>query len=102
MSKKKDVHTEHCCKYHGCKYGEEECSVVTGLKEQSFPCERCEDDKQEFDYQSKLFFDFIKNNLTISCNKNYGSYGSGDYTEIMLHLKNPETGKYEVISSVSV
>lgn len=25
-----DVHTRHCCKYHGCKYGEDEwCTVVT-------------------------------------------------------------------------
>lgn len=39
--KKKDVHTEHCCIAHGCKYGNKDCSVVTGKKEQSFPCEVC-------------------------------------------------------------
>lgn len=55
MKNKKDVHTEHCCKIHGCKYGEDktielddgsshvECSVVSGRKIQSFPCEQCED-----------------------------------------------------------
>jgi hypothetical protein len=37
-----DVHTEHCCLIHGCKYGDPECSVTTGLKRQSFPCEECE------------------------------------------------------------
>lgn len=38
----KDVHTEHCCFFHGCKYGENDtCPVVTGLKPQSFPCEDC-------------------------------------------------------------
>lgn len=45
-----DVHTEHCCARHGCKYGydiyetDKECSVATGKKKQSFPCEACEDD----------------------------------------------------------
>lgn len=37
----KDVHTEHCCKVHGCKYGDAECSVVTRQKRQSFACEDC-------------------------------------------------------------
>lgn len=39
---KKDIHTEHCCSLHGCKYGEDaHCSVVSGSKPQSFPCEHC-------------------------------------------------------------
>ncbi len=39
----KDVHTEHCCAVpgHGCKYGDENCPVVTGRKPQSFVCETC-------------------------------------------------------------
>ena len=37
----KDVHTEHCCFVHGCKYGDDDCSVKTGKKMQSFPCEMC-------------------------------------------------------------
>lgn len=37
----KCVHTEHCCKDHGCKYGDEACPVVNGVKAQSFPCEDC-------------------------------------------------------------
>lgn len=37
----KDVHTEHCCKLHGCKYRDETCTVTSGEKRQSFPCEHC-------------------------------------------------------------
>lgn len=38
----KDVHTEHCCVKHGCKYGEKDCLVERGIRKQSFPCEQCE------------------------------------------------------------
>lgn len=39
----KDVHTEHCCSEHGCKYGKDNiCSVSLGDKPQSFPCEFCD------------------------------------------------------------
>lgn len=38
----KDVHTEHCCSVHGCKYGDDDCSVAVGKKIQSFPCEACD------------------------------------------------------------
>lgn len=34
---KKDVHTEHCCLTCGCKYGDDNCSVVTERKKQSYP-----------------------------------------------------------------
>ena len=37
----KDVHTEHCCSTHGCKYGDADCTVESGQKKQSYPCERC-------------------------------------------------------------
>ena len=37
----RDVHTEHCCKEHGCKYGQGNCTVTSGKKAQSFPCETC-------------------------------------------------------------
>lgn len=46
-----DVHTEHCCERHGCKYGDEECSVVTGAKPQSFLCESCDEGNTELDYE---------------------------------------------------
>lgn len=42
-SHRKDVHTEHCCIVHGCKYGEKDCSVTMGIKPQSYPCEYCEE-----------------------------------------------------------
>lgn len=38
----KDVHTRHCCKLHGCKYGQDEtCSVVKGFGKQEYLCESC-------------------------------------------------------------
>ena len=40
----KDVHTEHCCYRHGCKYGKDDCPVEMGDKEQSFPCEQCDEE----------------------------------------------------------
>jgi len=36
-----DVHTEHCCAIHGCKYGDPDCTVETGKRLQSYPCETC-------------------------------------------------------------
>jgi len=38
-SNKKDAHTEHCCaKHRHCKYGNRKCTVVTGKKQPSYPC----------------------------------------------------------------
>lgn len=42
----KDVHTEHCCARHGCKYGDENCTVASGLKQQSYPCESCDFERE--------------------------------------------------------
>lgn len=49
----KDVHTEHCCDIHGCKYGydafgEKDCTVSTGLKKQSHICEYCSMDHEQY------------------------------------------------------
>ena len=39
----KNVHTEHCCFKHGCKYGDGKyCPVENGSQKQSYPCETCE------------------------------------------------------------
>jgi hypothetical protein len=38
----KDVHTEHCCSRHGCKYYDFACTVKNGEKRESFMCEECE------------------------------------------------------------
>lgn len=48
----KDVHTEHCCWRHGCKYHwagrrSTSCSVVSGEKSQSFMCEMCADELED-------------------------------------------------------
>lgn len=44
----RDVHTEHCCAKHGCKYSWQtrltnECTVMSGEKSQSHMCEVCSD-----------------------------------------------------------
>ena len=43
----KDVHTEHCCDKHGCKYGNDDCTVTTGRARQSHRCEDCEYDGRD-------------------------------------------------------
>ena len=48
----KDVHTEHCCIYHGCKYGHTDCTVTTRKKTQSYECEFCQD--REFKMEQAL------------------------------------------------
>jgi hypothetical protein len=45
------VHTEHCCRVHGCKYSDEYCPVVLGEKSQSYLCEVCHEDYGEPLYQ---------------------------------------------------
>lgn len=42
-----DVHTEHCCVEHGCKYGSDSCTVVALGVKQSFPCEACDYEDEE-------------------------------------------------------
>jgi hypothetical protein len=37
------VHAAHCCKEHGCKYGNPECPVVSGEVKQDYPCEECKE-----------------------------------------------------------
>lgn len=41
------VHIGHCCVYHGCKYGDEDCPVVLELEEQKYPCETCSDGMED-------------------------------------------------------
>jgi hypothetical protein len=49
-----DVHTRHCCKYHGCKYGDDDCTVFHGNKEQEYDCEECDEP-----YRTKEYLDFV-------------------------------------------
>ena len=50
----RDVHTEHCCIFHGCKYGYEDCPVESGVKAQSYPCEECDWEEEDFNAQEKF------------------------------------------------
>lgn len=34
-------HETHCCVFHGCKYCDDDCPVVTGNTEQKYSCEDC-------------------------------------------------------------
>lgn len=36
---RKGAHVTHCCKRHGCKYGDEDCPVVLGTAQQECACE---------------------------------------------------------------
>lgn len=46
------VHTEHCCRIHGCKYGQEDsCPVWLGYKAQNYVCEYCYDSVYDEDYE---------------------------------------------------
>ena len=36
------VHEGHCCKVHGCKYGNSDCPVTNNETSQDFTCEICD------------------------------------------------------------
>ena len=44
------VHIAHCCKWHGCKYGDPDCPVVSGEVKQEVLCWRCKEVLEEEDY----------------------------------------------------
>lgn len=50
----KCVHTEHCCRIDGCKYGDIDCPVYLGYKCQSFLCEQCTDSFDELTWSMTL------------------------------------------------
>lgn len=41
------THVTHCCIHHGCKYGSDNCPVVTGRLAQEYDCEVCYEQKSE-------------------------------------------------------
>lgn len=45
---KRCVHTEHCCKIHGCKYGDDGCPVADETKSQSMPCQVCREQEEDW------------------------------------------------------
>lgn len=49
------VHVSHCCKWHGCKYGEPNCPIVLSKTKQAYLCEWCyEELNNEYCYRQKL------------------------------------------------
>ena len=52
------VHASHCCKWHGCKYGDEDCPVTNGQVAQMYLCEDCYDD-----LENEELFKHILNNV---------------------------------------
>lgn len=38
------VHVSHCCRIHGCKYGDTDCPVVSGACSAEDLCEECWND----------------------------------------------------------
>lgn len=44
------VHASHCCKWHGCKYGDDDCPVVRGVVKQQYLCEWCCEDLENEQY----------------------------------------------------
>lgn len=54
MSNDCTVHASHCCKWHGCKYGDKNCPVVKGEVEQLWPCDDCYDEMDEADYYTSV------------------------------------------------
>lgn len=41
------VHISHCCKWHGCKYGDPDCPVKLGKVKQAYLCDYCAEDLEE-------------------------------------------------------
>lgn len=54
MKDNKGVHESHCCIRHGCKYGEEDCPVVSGEIKQLYDCEACGFDEEDYDIYKEL------------------------------------------------
>ena len=48
------AHTSHCCKWHGCKYGDENCPVANGEIKQEYLCEWCYEDLDNEDYHREI------------------------------------------------
>lgn len=100
IEENKDVHTEHCCIRHGCKYGHKDCTVATGEKEQSYECEDCgyeevgfsqwRDNQKKIDGYDKLkeeneklraFVEEVRDSPLYSVTTATGRYGGDETTE---------------------
>lgn len=52
-----NVHTRHCCKQCGCKYGYTDCPVVTGEQTAEYPCSDCSETASALDSAACYLFD---------------------------------------------
>jgi hypothetical protein len=50
------VHAAHCCKWHGCKYGDPDCPVYNEEVEQLYLCEDCYEDLEDEGYIKMRLF----------------------------------------------
>lgn len=48
------LHLSHCCKWHGCKYGDKDCPVVLGAEQQLYLCEYCDADLENEEYYKQV------------------------------------------------
>lgn len=44
IQQKEQVHADHCCWIHGCKYGDDDCPVEAGRVQQQYRCHQCQED----------------------------------------------------------
>jgi hypothetical protein len=54
MADNYSVHISHCCKWHGCKYGDPDCPVMLGKVEQEYLCEYCYEYLENEDYYHQV------------------------------------------------
>lgn len=86
MTKRKtDVHTEHCCTKHGCKYNDPNCSVTTHRLRQSdrLACEWCYDLEERYQRALKRLL-IKKGSLVITSGT---AFGWVDYGDGMAHIR---------------
>ncbi len=58
------VHGSHCCKLHGCKYGNDDCTVYHGTEPQQYRQECCDlDDEILVDAYARVCRDMQTKNL---------------------------------------
>ena len=48
------IHASHCCKWHGCKYGDTNCPVVLHKVKQIYLCEHCYDYLHDENYYRQV------------------------------------------------
>lgn len=70
----KNVHTEHCCSRHGCKYRDENCPVELGIQKQSFDCEDCQSDLTDAQGITEYYFSLLTDDERMKIMNHYCKY----------------------------